>query len=152
MAQRHSRSGECNRCWDREKKSFAWASAGDLTWSLWLRVDTQVRTCRCVFAHAGFECKFHPETLVVILLAVGPYEIASGKYLRYSMLIASLMAASQRSIVAGVRGLVLKWLLMCQADRTKEKHGEMGIYEASHPITHCNISLTQMFSAHASHD
>lgn len=99
MAQRHSCSGECNRCRDREKKSFAWASAGDLTLSLWLRVDTQVRTCRCVFAYAGFEYKFHPETLVVTLLAVGPYEIASGKYLHYSMLIASLMAASERSIV-----------------------------------------------------
>lgn len=110
MAQRHSRSGECNRCRDREKKSFAWASAGDLTWSLWLRVDTQVRTCRCVFAHAGFECKFHPETLVVILLAVGPYEIASGKCLRYSMLIASLMAASQRSIVGRWRG---RWGEIC---------------------------------------
>lgn len=37
-------------------------------------------------------------------------------------------------------------LLMCLADREK-KHGEMGIYEASHPITHRNI-LTHKCSPH----
>lgn len=43
--------------------------------------------------------------------------------------------------MAGMRGVVLgNKLLMCVADRGG-KQNEMGIYEASHPITYCNILM-----------
>ena len=54
--------------------------------------------CMCAGAYAGYKYKNLSGTL--IQLAVGPYKIASSKYLDYSMLIASLMAAAECSIVA----------------------------------------------------
>lgn len=67
-------------------------------YGLW--IDIQVRVCRCLFAYSDCKYTFYPGTLILIQLAVGPYKITPGKYLHYSMLIASLMAGAECSIVA----------------------------------------------------
>lgn len=66
----------------------------------WIYRCIYVHVCRCMFVYSGCKNKFHPETLILIQLAVGPYKIDPGKYLHYSMLIASLMAGVECSIVA----------------------------------------------------
>lgn len=70
----------------------------------WIRRCICVPVCRCVFAYWGCKYTFHPETLILIQLAVSPYKTAPGKYLHSSMLIASLMAGAECSIVPRWRG------------------------------------------------
>lgn len=86
-----------------EKERLEWVCARDSQCEYrcaWIYRCVCVHASGCMFAYSGCMYKFQPETLLLIQLAVGPYEIAPGKYLHYSLPIASLMAGAECSIVA----------------------------------------------------
>lgn len=153
----------------QQTQGKAKAHEDDLILPLRLCMHIQVHACRCMFAYAAFKHEYHPETLTLIQLAVGPYEIAPGKYLHYTMLIASLMAASECSIVVRWRG---RWGEICgssivtKGGRSQRasaeitvnvpgwqekawRNGNIWSLTSHYPLQYFP---TQMLSAHASHD